>query len=62
LAISQTGKSIIFSLTLTGVLSYLSIYNFKLYEAGNDVMQQVIEQNYNQIKEDVKQIVLIELE
>jgi uncharacterized protein with ATP-grasp and redox domains len=29
--------------------------------AGNDVMQQVIEHNYNQIKADVKQIVVDEL-
>jgi hypothetical protein len=28
---------------------------------GNDVMQQVIEHNYNQIKADVKQIVVAEL-
>jgi hypothetical protein len=31
------------------------------YDAGNDVMQQVIENNYNQIKTDVKQIVAEEL-
>jgi hypothetical protein len=30
-------------------------------DAGNDVMQQVIEHNYNQIKVDVKQIVADEL-
>ena len=30
-------------------------------DAGNDLMQQVIEQNYNQIKADVKQIVAEEL-
>jgi hypothetical protein len=30
-------------------------------DAGNDVMQQVIEHNYNQIKTDVKQIVADEL-
>jgi hypothetical protein len=30
-------------------------------DAGNDVMQQVIDNNYNQIKADVKQIVLEEL-
>jgi hypothetical protein len=30
-------------------------------DAGNDVMQQVIEHNYNQIKADVKQIVANEL-
>ncbi|MDR1338753.1 MAG: conjugal transfer protein TraG, partial [Prevotellaceae bacterium] len=30
-------------------------------DAGNDVMQQVIEHNYNQIKADVKQIVADEL-
>jgi hypothetical protein len=30
-------------------------------EEGNDVMQQVIEHNYNQIKTDVKQIVTDEL-
>jgi hypothetical protein len=30
-------------------------------DAGNDVMQQVIEHNYNQIKADVKQIVVDEL-
>jgi hypothetical protein len=31
-------------------------------DAGNDVMQQIIEHNYNQIKADVKQIVADELE
>jgi len=30
-------------------------------EARNDVMQQVIEHNYNQIKADVKEIVVEEL-
>jgi hypothetical protein len=30
-------------------------------DTGNDVMQQVIEHNYNQIKVDVKQIVAEEL-
>jgi hypothetical protein len=30
-------------------------------EEGNDIMQQVIEHNYNQIKADVKQIVVEEL-
>jgi molybdopterin biosynthesis enzyme MoaB len=30
-------------------------------EAGKDIMQQVIEDNYNQIKADVKQIVVLEL-
>jgi hypothetical protein len=31
-------------------------------DEGNDVMQQIIEDNYNQIKSDVKQIVADELE
>jgi hypothetical protein len=31
-------------------------------DAGNDVMQQVIDNNYNQIKSDVKQIVADELQ
>jgi hypothetical protein len=31
-------------------------------DEGNDVMQQVIDHNYNQIKADVKQIVADELE
>ncbi|MDR2809623.1 MAG: hypothetical protein LBB84_03580 [Tannerellaceae bacterium] len=30
-------------------------------DEGNDVMQQVIDRNYNQIKADVKQIVAEEL-